>query len=258
MKKEAIKTDWAKRAKTYDNIDWVNRDDTLKAILSFVAGVSVKKVLDIGTGTGKVIKSVKQTYLDSECYGIDISLEMESELLDDENYIISQMNCENMQFESEMFDIVTARMSLHHVANLEDAVNEVFRVLKPGGKFIICEGTPPSVNATSFYKEVFSYKEERHTFLCDDLVNILLKMGLVDVTAKIIVSPNMSLNNWVENAGTPEENVEILKKLHWEADEEIKADYNMKVVENDITMDWKFVVACGTKELPTKVETQKT
>jgi len=247
MKKEAIKTDWASRAKTYENIDWVNRDDTLKAIINFIGNVEINKVLDIGTGTGKVIKSIKQTYPNSECYGIDISIEMESELLNDENFIISQMNCENMQFEDEMFDIVTARMSFHHVANLESAMKEVYRVLKPGGKFIICEGTPPSVNSVEFYTEMFSYKEERHTFLCDDLANILLKMTLVDVTAKIIVSSNMSLNNWVENAGTPPENIDILKKLHWEADDAVKADYNMKIVGDDILMDWKFAVVCGTK-----------
>ena len=43
---------------------------------------------------------------------------------------------EDLPFQDETFDMVYARQALHHARRLTDLCNEVFRVLKPGGRFI--------------------------------------------------------------------------------------------------------------------------
>ncbi len=243
-----IKTDWATRSETYNNIAWVNRDETLNEMVNFAGDLENKKALDIGTGTGKVLKTLKDKYPNGNYYGIDISKEMMSKIDPSLGFNLSVSKIENLaSFEDNFFDIVTARMVLHHSEDLEKASKEVYRVLKPGGKFIVCEGNPPDRHSVAFYEEMFKYKEDRHTFLLDDITNLMVNAKFKDITSKTIVLNNMSLNNWLSNAGVPFRNVDIIRKLHFNADMLVKKAYDMQMVQDDIIMNWKFSVVAGVK-----------
>ena len=52
------------------------------------------------------------------------------------SFNIVQEFSERLPFPDATFDVVFARAVLHHTSNLEQACQEVFRVLKPGGRFI--------------------------------------------------------------------------------------------------------------------------
>ncbi|WP_097025878.1 methyltransferase domain-containing protein [Clostridium peptidivorans] len=243
-----VKTDWAERSNTYDKIKWVNRNETLDCMIEFAGDVNDKNVLDIGTGTGKVLKALKEKSPQGNYYGVDISKEMMEHIDRNLNFKLLESKIENLdKFENDSFDIVTARMVIHHSENLEKAFSEVKRVLKPGGKFIICEGTPPNRWSIKFYEEMFKYKEDRHTFLLDDLTNLYINTGFENITSRTIVLSDMSLNNWLKNAGVPYRNVDIIRKMHYEADRLVKEAYRMEVTEDDIIMNWKFAVICGSK-----------
>ncbi|WP_252255061.1 methyltransferase domain-containing protein [Clostridium sp. ZBS12] len=243
-----VKTDWEQRAQTYDNIKWVNRNETLGEMIDFAGNVNCKNILDVGTGTGKVLKSLKEKYPKGNYYGVDLSEGMMSKIDRSLGFNLLQSKIEDLSiFEDDFFDRVTARMVIHHSEDLNKAFNEIRRVLKPGGKFIVCEGTPPDRYSVKFYEEMFKYKENRHTFLVDDLTNLFVNSGFNNIIAKTIILNNMSLNNWLNNAGVPFRNIDIIRKMHFEADKLVKQAYNMKIVENDIIMNWKFAVICGTK-----------
>ena len=56
-------------------------------------------------------------------------------------------NCEKTRFQNNSFDVVYGTGILHHL-NLEVCLAEIFRILKPGGKFLFIEplGTNPLIN----------------------------------------------------------------------------------------------------------------
>ncbi|WP_082174055.1 methyltransferase domain-containing protein [Clostridium niameyense] len=243
-----VKTDWKERAKTYDNIRWVNRNETLDQMVEFAGDVNNKKILDVGTGTGKVLKTLYNKYPEGNYYGIDVSAGMMSKIDASLGFNLSQSKVEDLSlFEDNSFDVVTARMILHHSEDLNKAFREVKRILKPGGKFIVCEGTPPDRYSVKFYEEMFKYKENRHTFLLDDLTNLFVNADFKDIFSRTIVLNDMSLNNWLNNAGVPFRNLDIIRKMHFECDKLVKQAYDMKIVEDDIIMNWKFAVVYGIK-----------
>ncbi|WP_246637543.1 methyltransferase domain-containing protein [Crassaminicella profunda] len=243
-----IKTDWASRAKTYDKIDWVNRDETLNAMVNFAGNLNDKNVLDLGTGTGKVLKTLKQHSPNGNYYGVDVSKEMMDKIDESYGFNLYVSKIENLDnFKEDFFDAVTARMVLHHAEDLDKALAEIYRILKPDGKFIICEGNPPDRYCVSFYEEMFKFKEDRNTFLLDDITNLMINHNFYNITSKTIVLSGMSLNNWLDNAGVPFRNIDIIRKMHYEADLLVKKAYNMKIVDDDILMNWKFSVVSGTK-----------
>lgn len=242
------KTDWSIRAKLYNDLDWVNRDELLSAIVKIALGLNGKKTLDLGTGTGKVLMALKQSYPDGRFYGVDISKSMMEKIDKSEGFDLSVGSVEQLNgFKSNDFDLVTARMVFHHVEKLEDATAQVHRVLKPGGRFILCEGNPPDLYSMNFYKEMFRFKEDRKTFLSDDLINLLVRRGFRDINCRVVVTRDMSLNNWLDKSGLPFRNVDIIKKMHRNCDSRVQQAYNMKFTDDDIIMDWKFSIVSGTK-----------
>ena len=170
----ATHNDWSKRAVKYNQLDWVNRDILIKGMLDIVDGCHPGRALDVGTGTGKIMKAVRGKYPQCECWGIDCSEEMLSRIEDKDNYILRNVNADNLSgINNDYYDLVTARMVFHHIENSEKVMSEIKRVLKPGGIFIVCEGNPPSVRAIDWYTQMFSYKEKRKTLTEIDLINML-------------------------------------------------------------------------------------
>ena len=162
------------------------------------------------------------------------------------NLSIGEM--ENLKnFDNDSFHLITTRMAFHHSKNILKAMDEVYRVLKNGGKFIICEGNPPDVCTLDFYTRMFWFKEDRITFLLDDLINLFVYKEFKHITSKTVILKKMSLNNWLDNSGLPLRNINIIKTMHTECEDTVKEAYNMIFQEDDILMDWKFSVVSGIK-----------
>ncbi len=245
----ALKTDWANRSKVYDQLEWVNREDFLSTLVEIADLQEGQSVLDLGTGTGKIITALKQAYPQvTDFHGIDISPEMMDKIDPALNFTLNVSTIEDIDcYPDEQFDLITARMVFHHSNNLEKAMQEVWRLLKPQGRFILCEGNPPSNNSYNFYKEMFHYKEDRHVFFENDLINLLVHQGFSNITTRTVIYPNSSLNNWLSNSGLPFRNINIIKKMHYDCPPEVKKAYNMQEKGEDILMDWKFSVVYGSK-----------
>ena len=104
------------------------------------------KVLDIGCGDGYFLKKLKN----ADGYGID-------KLLGDD--------ANKMDFNNSYFDIVTMLAVIEHITNPEKIIDEIYRVLKPGGKFIF---TTPKESAEFFINlYVNEIPKDGHKFIYD-------------------------------------------------------------------------------------------
>ena len=100
-------------------------------------------MLDVGCGGGFTIRRLLNKSKDAQVYGIDISEEsvakarkVNAEVLGKQVFV-SQGSAEKLPYDDEMFDLVTAVETVYFWPNLPDCLQEVRRVLKPGGKFAI-------------------------------------------------------------------------------------------------------------------------
>ncbi len=100
-------------------------------------------VLEIGSGAGRFIRSLKKYYPSLNCYGGDLdddNIEFAKKLNDGVTY--TAFNAESMPFEDEMFDAVMLFDVLEHVEKPDDLISEIMRILKKGGKvhfYVPCE-----------------------------------------------------------------------------------------------------------------------
>ncbi len=96
------------------------------------------KILDIGCGKGRYLSNLTKKYIKHDYYAVDLS----STVM---NYIDCtikekrQGTLTNIPYDNKMFDFVYTCEALEHAIDIENAIKELVRVTKPGGKIIIID-----------------------------------------------------------------------------------------------------------------------
>lgn len=109
-----------------------------RQIMSWLGNIKGKKVLELGCGLGE--GSVYMAKKGARVTATDLSggmLELAKKVAKKHGTSIETMKCsaDDLPFKSKTFDIVYAANLLHHV-DIEVALKESYRVLKPGGIFV--------------------------------------------------------------------------------------------------------------------------
>ncbi|SVE49768.1 uncharacterized protein METZ01_LOCUS502622, partial [marine metagenome] len=96
-----------------------------------------KSVLEIGCGTGLVSSHLAKAGADLSAIDLtDRAIEITKARFDLKNLSadIKQMNAEKMEFEHDTFDFVISWGVIHHSGNMQNILDEIYRVLNSGGK----------------------------------------------------------------------------------------------------------------------------
>ena len=108
-------------------------------------------VLDLGSGTGAAFDQL----LNYETIAIDPDKKM-LELNTFENKVLG--SAENLPFEDNSFDNVFCSFVWRNVSDTNKALEEVHRVLKPGGKFILLDMTRPKNSFLKMLHKIGTFK----------------------------------------------------------------------------------------------------
>lgn len=99
-----------------------------------------QSLLDIGCGTGYLIDILQKQKNALYC-GLDLSpemLKMAKQKLPQSVYL-TEGSADSLPYEDNSFDVVTCIQSFHHYPKPEKSMSEAYRVLKPGGLYIISD-----------------------------------------------------------------------------------------------------------------------
>ncbi len=240
---------WKRRAEKYDSLEWVNRQGYTETFVRLGQFGKGDRVLDVGTGTGIIAYTIAP-FVD-HVTGIDQSDEMLAHAREKntiKNVTFESGDVRQLKYTDAAFHRVTARMVYHHILEgAEVGIKECHRVLKPGGMFLLSEGVPPIPEIRDWYSTMFAYKEERRTFLDEDLVALARSAPFREVLHDVYISRRMSIKNWLNNGAVSEENKAIILKMHHDLDPAGKRAYNMDITDDDIFIDMKFVIISATK-----------
>ncbi len=94
-------------------------------------------LLDAGGGTGRVSKALQESV--SNVVLLDFSLDMLLQAKDNQKLLLLNSTTETIPFPEQQFQVRSLIDAFHHVLSQEKTLEELWRVLKPGGKFIIIE-----------------------------------------------------------------------------------------------------------------------
>ena len=179
-----------------------------KKVVKLVKETNPETILDIATGTGDLAINLAETNA-SKIIGLDISNGMldvgkqkiKKKALEGKIDMILG-DSENMPFEDNSFDAITVAFGVRNFETLENGLQEIYRVLKPKGTFVILETSIPtktpykqgynfySKNILPLIGKMFSKDRNAYKYLSESasafpygeaLNNILRKVGFINV-----------------------------------------------------------------------------
>lgn len=145
-KRQYVRTLFATIADRYDLITGVlsyGQDAKWKKKLVALAGIKPgERALDLATGTGDIAFAVADR--GAKTIGLDIThrmLELAHRKRDIATFITGDMI--NLPFQAASFDLVTTGYGLRNVPDLAAAIDEIVRVLRPGGRLLSLDFNKP-------------------------------------------------------------------------------------------------------------------
>ena len=138
--KERSRAAFNRQAATYDrDIKGQHARSLYPILLEKLSHISFQSALDLGCGTGEMMRRILQADASKDLCGIDLSEEMlaaaRSKLPAQVRLLLG--DSEALPFPDASFDVVFCNDSFHHYPAPRNVLREVRRVLKPGGTFLM-------------------------------------------------------------------------------------------------------------------------
>jgi tRNA (cmo5U34)-methyltransferase len=178
-------------------LDYLRRADSIphrvegeSTLLEFVPA-GAKRILDLGSGGGRLLALVKAARPDAEFVGLDFSPTMLQTLrktfAGESKVTIVSHDFGNVMPVMEPFDAVISSFAIHHVSNLRKRAlyREIFELLAPNGVFCNLEhvaSVSPHLHA-EFLRAISCAEEDPSNKLLDVETQLawLREIGFVDV-----------------------------------------------------------------------------
>lgn len=120
-----------------------------RLLLRQAACPSQGRLLDLGTGTGDIAAAALRYAPEAQAVGADFTLEMMRagrNRADTARVQWTCADCLNLPFPDHSFDAVTSGFLMRNVIDVAGAFAEQARVLRPGGRVVCLDTTPPPKN----------------------------------------------------------------------------------------------------------------
>jgi ubiquinone/menaquinone biosynthesis C-methylase UbiE len=104
-----------------------------------------RRILDVGCGTGIFAGRLLRQFPSARVWGLDLSdgmlhkCQARPEVAEGHFHVV-QGDSQRLPFPDDAFDVVTCCHSFHHYPSQARVLQEMHRVLRPGGKLLILDG----------------------------------------------------------------------------------------------------------------------
>ena len=152
---------------------------------------------------------------------------------------------EEMPFADGSFDLITVRVAPHHFSSPQKFVQEAARVLRPGGHFLLIDGTVPDDDPETdeWLHHVEKWRDPSHgRFLSRKAWQDLAKeAGLKVVRSELHPRKQPDLSWYFETAATPKENRQKVLEAVAKASDHVRAALRLGNEEGKIVWWWPML-----------------
>ena len=202
--------------------------------------------LDVCCGSGVVGHSFRGRV--SKIIGLDITPEMvalSKQRLDE----VHLGTVFDIPFADNTFEVVCNREVMHLMPQPEKMMSEVFRVLKPGGQFIVGQIIPYTALDAPWMFRIFKKKQPLlyHMFLEDEFEALLREAGLVNITHKErLVWEDIDV--WIDTIETSSWHRHEIRSLYHHAPQSIRDVHPFRIDPDGRIHDcWRWLIFSGYK-----------
>jgi ubiquinone/menaquinone biosynthesis C-methylase UbiE len=149
--KNQASLEFGRWSETYDRsiLQWLLFRPAHRAIIGRIRAefhATPLRILDVGCGTGVFAARIREAVPHAQVWGVDLVAAMLARgrlrwRANRGRIAPVQGDSERLPFPEGAFDVVTCANSFHHYPHQRRAIDEMHRVLKPGGRLILVDGS---------------------------------------------------------------------------------------------------------------------
>ena len=210
---QAAESQFSKQSHRYGKGHILENTSDVAHALRQISLPSRAKVLDVATGGGHTGLHLADLGHDVTLADLSSSMLSRAQALATERGLSVQTRqhpAEILPYENETFDLVTCRVAPHHFSSPEKFVQESARVLKPGGWFLLIDGSVPDhePEAEAWIHRLEKLRDPSHErFLTPATwTNLCISAGLTVQSAELHPFKQPDLEWYFDTAATTTEN----------------------------------------------------
>lgn len=217
--KDLVRAQFGRNAEAYAASRAHASGPGLQQLLTLAAPAGTEELLDVSTGAGHTALTfaphVRRV----------VACDLTPEMLDTARRLADRAGARNIEFAvadaealpfpAASFDLVTCRIAAHHYPHPRLAVQEMARVLRPGGKLLIEDNyAPEPAIADRFINTLEKLRDPSHVraWTMAEWAETLAAAGVQARVAATFTTP-VEFDDWVARSQTPGEDVALLRSM---------------------------------------------
>ncbi len=178
----------------------------LARLVEVAAPTSNMRVLDVATGGGHTAIALAPLVRDVSMLDLTPQMLVHARDFARESDVepvgVIAAAAESIPFANQSFDLVTCRIAPHHFADVQSFVDEVARVLVPGGHFVLIDSlSPDNKDFDVFINKVEKWRDPSHVraYSMEEWNGFLTHAGLTLEMSEVIVKRH-EFASWTERS----------------------------------------------------------
>ncbi|MBT2725446.1 methyltransferase domain-containing protein [Bacillus sp. ISL-75] len=238
--KKDVQQQFGKSADSYVSSAIHNDGNDLQKLLEMAMTTGEEELLDVATGGGHAANAFASCV--KKVTALDLTPEM---LAAAQKYIIGNGHqnvefiigdAEVLPFSEGVFDIVTCRIAPHHFPNVNKFVDEVHRVLKPSGQFLLDDNVvPEEEDYDLFYNTIEKWRDYSHfrAWKKSEWLRMLEISGF-EIFEWHRFEKTFHYEPWCNRMNLPEDEKDKLTQFILSASPKVKEKFKIIIIDNQI------------------------
>jgi ubiquinone/menaquinone biosynthesis C-methylase UbiE len=230
--KDAVRRQYGSVGNAYVTSATHAQGDDLPRMLELASPTPDTRMLDIATGGGHVARAFAPHV--RSIIASDLVPEMlahAKEAFDEwdlGNVSVEVADAEDLPFGDAAFDLVTCRIAPHHFPDVGAFAREVFRVLAPGGTFVLIDSTVPEGEAGAFLNRFEKLRDPSHvrSLTLGEWTRLLEETGF-EVGETETFTKAHHFASWTARSRTSAGDTATLQRMMLQAPDEIREAFSV-------------------------------
>ncbi len=252
---EKAKAQFGRQAERYASSRPHAKGDSLDVMVEWAEPRPSDLVLDVATGAGFTafafasrVRRVVATDLTPNMLTQARRLAGERGLT---NLLFNLAEAEALPFHDGVFDITTCRLAPHHFGSVHRFLAEMRRVLRPGGKLVLCDSSSPEDHdSIAWQQETERIRDPSHVrhYSPPEWRRMTAEAGFRLVQVNTDHRSQLAFTDWVRTSGNDATTVNLLRHRFLAAPPAVRDAFQIRFDEGEIRFSWMLAILFARRD----------